>query len=596
MNARHLIRGGRRPILAAALLVGVLLLFGVGTAYADTTVMPPTTCPTNMGSCAASDMVTTVSNAVPVGGDTCEDPADTITIDLSVTWTPSSNQRYDLGFYISTDGDPVNNNDACVGSIAPIGSGDGPNYFANLDGQVGDLCGDVSKTAPVVWTVRTTVPCQPNPNIPNTLAVQACRVWDNNVGVVCKNLADAGTGSKCDCSLLSVTQIPVPSAAKITVIKDVVPDTYTDGRFNLYIDEKNNGTIDDQVTNVGDGGQLGPVTVPAGTNLNPGATHLVGETAYTGTDLANFDTTITCVKAGGTPIGPAPGTTMLVTVQPNDDWTCTIKNTAHNATITVKKTALNLAGTAYCPPRTFGFSLTGQPAFGLRSTVCTAGDPNIISEKSFTVIPGNYTIAETDPDINLSNGWLLTNVVCTGSGVNGDFAFDSTSGQKSVTGGLGPDETVTCEFTNQQATPLAVELLPYSAMQTADGVTVAWETVSETANAGFNVYRGTADAGPWTKLNAALIAAQTPGAAQGNAYTYVDKTALAAGTYYYALEDVSTSGNATRHTPVSVTVAGPNAVTLRTLNASAANRSAIVALLALVVGGLGLGLAWLKRQ
>jgi hypothetical protein len=317
----------------------------------------------------------------------------------------------------------------------------------------------------------------------------------------------------------------------------------------------------------------------------------VSETAQAGYDLLSAACTGATTSNGSWTSGS--GTVNNVQLGPKDIVTCKFINWAHNAQLTIKKTVLNMAGTAYCPDRSFGFSLNATAlAQRLRSSACAQP---IVSEQTLTVRPGNYTIAETDADINvLPDGWLLTNVACAGSGVSGDFAF--ISGQNAVTGDLGPDQAVTCEFTNQQASPLAVDLLPYSATQTADGVTVAWETVSETDNAGFNVYRGTAEAGPWTQVNAALIAAQTPGAAQGNAYAYVDKTALAAGTYYYALEDVSTSGNATRHTPVSVTVAGPNAVTLRTLNASAANRSAIVTVVALVLGGLGLGLAWLKRQ
>lgn len=44
--------------------------------------------------------------------------------------------------------------------------------------------------------------------------------------------------------------------------------------------------------------------------------------------------------------------------------------------------------------------------------------------------------------------------------------------------------------------PLAVTLASFTAAATADGVTLAWETVSETDNAGFNVYRAESDATP----------------------------------------------------------------------------------------------------
>jgi hypothetical protein len=274
--------------------------------------------------------------------------------------------------------------------------------------------------------------------------------------------------------------------------------------------------------------------------------------------------------------------------------TCTFINAQHNATLTVKKTALDLNGNPYCPGRTFGFSLDTVPVatFGLRSTLCPT--PPAISEQTFTVRPRTYTIAETDPDINVPDGWTLVNVVCTGTGVNGDFTF--APGQTSVTGDLGPDQGVICTFTNQQESPLAVDLSYLTATESVEGVTVAWETVSEANNAGFNLYRAEAADGPWTQLNATLIAAQTPGAAQGNAYAFLDPAAVAGGTYYYVLEDVALDGAMNRHEPVSITLGAPNAVSLRTMSASAANRPALVAVFALLLSGIGLGLAWYKRQ
>ena len=99
-------------------------------------------------------------------------------------------------------------------------------------------------------------------------------------------------------------------------------------------------------------------------------------------------------------------------------------------------------------------------------------------------------------------------------------------------------------------------------------MTLAWQTVSETGNAGFNVYRSTSDAGPWAKVNAALIPAAAPGSADGHAYTWTDASAEAGSTYFYQLEDVALSGATTVHAPVSVTLVGPNAVGLNSLSAS----------------------------
>src|SRR5690606_33761093 len=109
------------------------------------------------------------------------------------------------------------------------------------------------------------------------------------------------------------------------------------------------------------------------------------------------------------------------------------------------------------------------------------------------------------------------------------------------------------------AAPAAVNIASFTAAAAPEGVTLAWETVSETGNAGFNVYRSESDAGPWTQVNAVLIPAKAPGSAEGQAYTWTDASAEAGLTYFYQLEDVALSGETTRHDPVSVALLGPNA-------------------------------------
>ncbi len=113
--------------------------------------------------------------------------------------------------------------------------------------------------------------------------------------------------------------------------------------------------------------------------------------------------------------------------------------------------------------------------------------------------------------------------------------------------------------------PLAVDVAFFTAAATPAGVTLAWETVSETDNAGFNVYRvdgaqsetgpssGTVVAGlpteppaaeAWTRLNAALIPAAAPGSSEGHAYAWTDATAQPNTVYVYRLESVALDGTA----------------------------------------------------
>ncbi len=153
------------------------------------------------------------------------------------------------------------------------------------------------------------------------------------------------------------------------------------------------------------------------------------------------------------------------------------------------------------------------------------------------------------------------------------------------------------------AGPLAVDLASFTATVAAEGVTLAWETVSETGNAGFNVYRAETPAAAglpteppadaWVKLNDTLIAAAAPGSSEGHSYAFTDATAAQGATYWYALEDVALDGTATRHAPVSVTVAEPNAVGLAAFAAAplAGSMPALAGLAALAMAALaGVGL------
>lgn len=92
--------------------------------------------------------------------------------------------------------------------------------------------------------------------------------------------------------------------------------------------------------------------------------------------------------------------------------------------------------------------------------------------------------------------------------------------------------------------PLAVDLAAFTAAAAPDGVTLAWETVAETDNAGFNLSRAGDETGPWTRLNAALIPAAAPGSSAGHSYTWLDATAAPDTPYVYRLEAVALDGSA----------------------------------------------------
>jgi hypothetical protein len=97
----------------------------------------------------------------------------------------------------------------------------------------------------------------------------------------------------------------------IKVTKKLVPAT-DGGKFNLLIDGQA------KATNVGDGGTTGVQTVLPGT-------HTVGESAGTGTDLANYDSSTSCVdKAHAAKPADTDGS---LAVAKGDQWECVITNT-----------------------------------------------------------------------------------------------------------------------------------------------------------------------------------------------------------------------------------------------------------------------------
>jgi hypothetical protein len=106
------------------------------------------------------------------------------------------------------------------------------------------------------------------------------------------------------------TNTKQPDTGTIKVTKKLLPAT-DGGKFNLQVDGQT------KAANVGDGGTTGTQTVNVGT-------HTVGETAGTGTSLADYNASTSCVdKAHARPVD----TDGSVNVAKDDAWECTITNT-----------------------------------------------------------------------------------------------------------------------------------------------------------------------------------------------------------------------------------------------------------------------------
>ena len=90
---------------------------------------------------------------------------------------------------------------------------------------------------------------------------------------------------------------------------------------------------------------------------------------------------------------------------------------------------------------------------------------------------------------------------------------------------------------------LPVSLSKFRPERLATGeVAVRWVTESETNNAGFNILRGEALDGEFTKLNTQLIKGQGT-TSERTVYEFVDKSAKPNVIYYYQIQDVSLDGD-----------------------------------------------------
>ena len=100
-------------------------------------------------------------------------------------------------------------------------------------------------------------------------------------------------------------------------------------------------------------------------------------------------------------------------------------------------------------------------------------------------------------------------------------------------------------FTLNTSTPLLVELADFSATYGNDGTILAWETASETDNAGFHIWRSDGKDEEYVRITETLIPAKGD-EVSGASYSYVDSSASGTG-FRYWLEDFDYSGKSDFH-------------------------------------------------
>ncbi|NCB43582.1 MAG: DUF11 domain-containing protein, partial [Clostridia bacterium] len=323
--------------------------------------------------CTAKDAPTVGVTDFTILDDGCKSPDDTV--EFSAIWSFKSNasQRYNIGLYFATGGQSSALNGTCSVSILP--NSPVPPWF-NFDGNI---CGDIASKATVYPETTMTVECLDSDG-DNKLNVPYCSSWEQNSSI-CNGPADTipGAPSKCSCDDGFEIPITVPYKAQIELIKDLVPSS-DEGRFNLQIDGV------DRATNVGDGGTTEKVIVGAGTSEDPGDTHIVSESAYGGTNISDYTSSISCVDRGtntfdgGSPLVVSGVGPLSVPVQKDDDVVCTVTNSINKATITINKIVKNDNGGS-ATINDFQAKLDGD---------------NVSWSTPIDVLPGTYIVSETN--------------------------------------------------------------------------------------------------------------------------------------------------------------------------------------------------------
>ncbi len=88
-------------------------------------------------------------------------------------------------------------------------------------------------------------------------------------------------------------------------------------------------------------------------------------------------------------------------------------------------------------------------------------------------------------------------------------------------------------------------VLQQSDEQPGKPILIRWSTETEVNTAGFNVFRSLSEDGPWDKINPRLIPG-SPDPLRGGSYVFTDTQVIAGVTYWYELEEIELSGQATR--------------------------------------------------
>ena len=242
--------GRRLPLWLAAAFValGMVLVVGVQSAAAqdvglcvqDLALLDDASNNNNL-QCTSNDV--TIAKYNILNGVTSCIAGEDVTVELQAEVVGGSDARYDIGLFIALDGGTgltgLCSRDfltptATVGGFTNLTSGVGP--YLNLENNA-DKCGDVEQDELNLKNLQTvTIKCEDEDN-DGILDVGSCISWDQQDSAPqCTSLLNTvpGSNAKCRCEPVQIGDVIVQQAARLQVIKDIVPNG-APGAFNLII-------------------------------------------------------------------------------------------------------------------------------------------------------------------------------------------------------------------------------------------------------------------------------------------------------------------------------------------------------------------------
>ncbi|MCI4568814.1 hypothetical protein, partial [Lysobacter sp. CFH 32150] len=421
------------------------------------TALQDTTCARDRAgglNCTANDFTVGATLANGPGSPPSCVAGSTVTVEVDLSLTSNSPNRYDVGFFVGQSGNsPTSAGGQCSVATFP----ESPFPWVDLDLQAGDTCGDFlgpsQSATPRIQSVKLI--CQGDATT-GELLVPYTLVYSQNGAAVCAGPANVvpGTSAKCQSGTARVSTFVVNGYVDVT--KQTLPDGDTTS-FGF--------TTSGSVT-----------TAPTSFNLTDNNTQRVtmainGSARQLTVDEnvpAHWRSTISCSSGTVDTSGQANGTLVATLQNSSPNAACTVTNTKRSR-ITIQK---NVGGRVLAADQ-FTVSVSGAGSSTLTDTsdvavtaaaagIATTGTgTGVTSTNTFFATPGQ-ALTLTDAMAVGSSSLLSqydTRLTCTnaftGSGATGGLPNNQSVSSFSLTPAPGDD--ITCTYSNTARPRLSLQ-------------------------------------------------------------------------------------------------------------------------------------------